>query len=35
VALTMTMEEREAFMAGPHVGILSVDDPGHGPGKAG
>ena len=29
--LTMTRAEREAFLAGVHVGILSVADPGHGP----
>ena len=28
---TMTVAEREAFLAGLHVGILSVDDPGRGP----
>lgn len=27
----MTREEREAFMAGLHVGIVSVDEPGRGP----
>ena len=27
----MTTAEREAFLAGVHVGILSVDDPGRGP----
>ena len=27
----MTTQEREAFLAGVHVGVLSVDDPGHGP----
>ena len=31
VSLTMTRAEREAFLAGVHVGILSVADPGHGP----
>ena len=31
VALTMTSAEREEFLAGLHVGILSVDDPGRGP----
>ncbi len=29
--LTMTVAQREDFLAGLHVGILSVDDPGHGP----
>jgi PPOX class probable F420-dependent enzyme len=28
---TMTVAEREAFLAGLHVGVLSVDDPGRGP----
>jgi nitroimidazol reductase NimA-like FMN-containing flavoprotein (pyridoxamine 5'-phosphate oxidase superfamily) len=27
----MTREERELFMAGVHVGVLSVDEPGRGP----
>ena len=27
----MTREEREAFLAGVHVGVLSVDEPGRGP----
>ena len=27
----MTREEREAFLAGVHVGIVSVDEPGRGP----
>jgi nitroimidazol reductase NimA-like FMN-containing flavoprotein (pyridoxamine 5'-phosphate oxidase superfamily) len=27
----MTTAEREAFLADLHVGILSVEDPGHGP----
>ena len=27
----MTVEEREAFLAGVHVGVLSITDPGHGP----
>ena len=31
MTLTMTIDEREAFLAGLHVGILSVDDPGRGP----
>jgi nitroimidazol reductase NimA-like FMN-containing flavoprotein (pyridoxamine 5'-phosphate oxidase superfamily) len=31
MTLTMTVPEREAFLAGLHVGILSVDDPGRGP----
>jgi PPOX class probable F420-dependent enzyme len=28
---TMSRGEREAFLAGVHVGILAVDDPGHAP----
>lgn len=28
---TMTQGEREAFLAGVHVGILAVDEPGRGP----
>ena len=31
MSLTMTTTEREAFLAGVHVGVLSVDDPGRGP----
>ena len=31
MTLTMTVPEREAFLAGLHVGILSVQDPGRGP----
>ncbi len=31
MTLTMTMAERESFLAGLHVGILSVEDPGRGP----
>jgi nitroimidazol reductase NimA-like FMN-containing flavoprotein (pyridoxamine 5'-phosphate oxidase superfamily) len=31
VTLAMTRAEREEFLAGVHVGVLSVDDPGHGP----
>ncbi len=27
----MTREEREMFLAGVHVGVVSVDDPGRGP----
>jgi nitroimidazol reductase NimA-like FMN-containing flavoprotein (pyridoxamine 5'-phosphate oxidase superfamily) len=27
----MTPDEREAFLAGVHVGVLSVEDPGRGP----
>jgi len=27
----MTLEEREAFLAGVHIGVLAVTDPGHGP----
>ncbi len=28
---SMTKEEREAFLAGVHVGVLAVDEPGRGP----
>ena len=31
MSLTMTVTEREAFLAGVHVGVLSVEDPGRGP----
>ncbi len=31
MSLAMTTTEREAFLAGVHVGVLSVDDPGRGP----
>jgi len=31
MSLTMTTAERESFLADVHVGIVSVDDPGHGP----
>ncbi len=31
MALTMTGAEREEFLAGLHIGILSVDDPGRAP----
>ena len=31
MTLTMTPAEREAFLSGLHVGVLSVDDPGRGP----
>jgi nitroimidazol reductase NimA-like FMN-containing flavoprotein (pyridoxamine 5'-phosphate oxidase superfamily) len=27
----MTRDEREAFLASPHVGVVSVDEPGRGP----
>jgi nitroimidazol reductase NimA-like FMN-containing flavoprotein (pyridoxamine 5'-phosphate oxidase superfamily) len=29
--LRMTREEREAFLAGVHVGVISIEDPGQGP----
>ena len=29
--LTMTKAERETFLAGVHVGVVSIEDPGHGP----
>ncbi len=28
---SMTVDEREAFLAGVHVGVLAVDEPGRGP----
>jgi len=31
VPAPMTREEREAFLAGVHVGVLSIDEPGRGP----
>ena len=31
MSLAMTRAEREEFLAGVHVGIVSVEDPGHGP----
>jgi nitroimidazol reductase NimA-like FMN-containing flavoprotein (pyridoxamine 5'-phosphate oxidase superfamily) len=31
MTLTMNTAEREAFLTGLHVGVLSVDDPGRGP----
>jgi nitroimidazol reductase NimA-like FMN-containing flavoprotein (pyridoxamine 5'-phosphate oxidase superfamily) len=31
VTLTMTIAERESFLAGVHVAVLSVDEPGRGP----
>jgi len=31
MTFTMSPTERETFLAGVHVGVLSVDDPGHGP----
>ncbi len=31
MTLAMTASEREAFLSGVHVGVLSVDDPGRGP----
>jgi hypothetical protein len=31
VTLTMTTDDRESFLAGLHVAVLSVDDPGRGP----
>jgi PPOX class probable F420-dependent enzyme len=31
MTLTMTVAERQDFLAGVHVGVLSVDDPGRGP----
>jgi nitroimidazol reductase NimA-like FMN-containing flavoprotein (pyridoxamine 5'-phosphate oxidase superfamily) len=31
MTITMGSAEREAFLAGVHVGVLSVEDPSHGP----
>jgi len=31
MTLAMTPHEREAFLAGVHVGVLSVEEPGRGP----
>lgn len=31
MSLKMTKEEREAFLADLHVGVISIDDPGRGP----
>jgi nitroimidazol reductase NimA-like FMN-containing flavoprotein (pyridoxamine 5'-phosphate oxidase superfamily) len=31
VTLTMTTAEREEFLAGLHVAVLGVDEPGRGP----
>jgi Pyridoxamine 5'-phosphate oxidase len=31
MSLAMSRTEREAFLADVHVGVLSVDQPGHGP----
>ena len=31
MSLAMTREEREAFLAGVHIGVLSVAEPGRGP----
>jgi len=31
VPAPMTREEREGFLAGVHVGVVGVDDPGRGP----
>ena len=31
MSLAMTKEEREAFLAALHVGIISIEDPGRGP----
>jgi nitroimidazol reductase NimA-like FMN-containing flavoprotein (pyridoxamine 5'-phosphate oxidase superfamily) len=31
MSLAMTKQEREEFLADVHVGLLSVEDPGHGP----
>jgi len=31
MALTMTKEEREAFLADVHVAVISIAEDGHGP----
>ena len=31
MSLKMTQDEREQFLAGLHVGVISVDEPGRGP----
>ncbi len=31
MSLAMTREERETFLAGLHVGVVSIEDPGRGP----
>ncbi|MEX0781956.1 MAG: pyridoxamine 5'-phosphate oxidase family protein [Dehalococcoidia bacterium] len=31
MSLAMSREEREAFLAGVHVGVVSIEDPGRGP----
>src|SRR5688572_30779756 len=31
VSLSMTREERETFLAGVHVGVVSITEPGRGP----
>jgi nitroimidazol reductase NimA-like FMN-containing flavoprotein (pyridoxamine 5'-phosphate oxidase superfamily) len=31
MSLKMTEDEREAFLAEPHVGVISIEDPGRGP----
>ena len=31
MSLAMTKAEREAFLTGVHVAVVSVEDPGHGP----
>lgn len=31
MSLNMTREERESFLAGLHVGVISIEDPGRGP----
>ena len=30
-SLSMTQQERESFLAGAHVGVISIEDPGRGP----
>jgi nitroimidazol reductase NimA-like FMN-containing flavoprotein (pyridoxamine 5'-phosphate oxidase superfamily) len=31
MSLAMTKDEREAFLAGLHIGVISMEDPGRGP----
>ena len=31
MSLKMTKDEREAFLADLHVGVISIEDPGRGP----
>ncbi len=31
MSLKMTQDERDAFLAGLHIGVISIEDPGRGP----